>query len=442
MKKQLFIALLASVLMVTSVPMAAIAASAPAKSETASSTTADSTVTNSAITTTNSAISTTDTAITTTKGAVTTTDGALTTTDAALSTTNSAITSSGINLEAPAVVAPISLSLDGAYKKMLADSPQVTLAQYNQEDEITKAKTYSEKISTINNFDLDTASKPMLQESRKFANEQAPRNYEASINKLKSDTYEMYYNYKYTEVQVQVAKDNLTRAQSIYNSTLLKYKLGTVSKLDTLNAETTLNTAKDDYSLAINAFEQIKMNFNLFMGYNIHQKVTLTDNLTALAFPSKTVDTAIKEALTNRNEIYGANFSANIATYLLNDVKAYPKGSATYRSARISLLRAQEAVELTPGKVEIDVRTKYMDMKQKYDAVTSGKVSYENSKEASRLAQLQYDSGVITVTDLSGINLTTFNTQQAYYKAILDYNIAVNAYNLASGLGVETVSIQ
>nr|WP_315023621.1 TolC family protein [uncultured Aminipila sp.] len=448
MKKQLFIALLASALMVTSIPVTAVAAATTTKAGTPATT---STVTSSAITTTKSAISTTGTAITTTNGALTTTkaavsttNSAVTTTSSAITTSNSAITGSGINAEAqaPATVAPISLSLDGAYKKMLADSPQATLAQYNKEDEITKGKTISEKISNINHFDLDTASKPMLQESRKFANDQAPRNYDAAINKLKCDTYEMYYNYKYTEVQVQVAKDNLTRSQAIYNSTMLKFKLGTVSKLDTLNAETTLNKAKDEYTLAFNAFEQIKMNFNLFMGYNIHQKVTLTDSLAALTFPSKTVDAAVKEALTNRNEIYGANYSASIATFLLNDVKAYPTGSATYRSARISLLRAQESVEQTPGKIEVDVRTKYMDMKQKYDAVISGKVSYENSKEASRLAQLQYDSGVITVTDLSGINLTTFNTQQAYYKAILDYNIAVNAYNLATGLGVEAVPIE
>ena len=449
MKKQLFTALLASALIVTSIPVASIAAATTANTGTTaanSQTAASSTITTtgSGISTTGSAITTTNSAVTTT-GAVVTTNAAVTTTNAAVSTTDSALTTnSAINAEAqsPTVTAPISLSLDGAYKKMLADSPQATFAQYTQEDQLSKAKGYSEKISQINKLDLDTASKPMLQESKKFINEQAPRNYEAAINKLKSQTYEMYYTYKYTEAQVQVAKDNLTRAQAIYSSTMLKYKLGTVSKLDTLNAETSLNTAKDNYTLAVNGFEQIKMNFNLFMGYNIHQKVTLTDSLTALAFPTKSVDDAIKEALVNRNEIHGANYSATMAAYLLNDVKAYPSTSATYRSARTALLTAQESAELAPGQVEVDVRTKYMDMKQKYEAVTSGKVSYENSKEASRLGQLQYDSGVITVTDLSGINLNTFNVQQAYYKAILDYNIAVNAYNLASGIGIEGISIQ
>lgn len=453
MKKQLFIALLASALMVTSIPVTAVAAATTTKAGTPATTSA---VTSSAITTTKSAISTTGTAITTTNGAVTTTKSAVTTTSSAISTSNSAITGPGISTDtqAPTVIAPISLSLDGAYKKMLADSPQATVAKYTLDGDMSVAKGYSEKLSsmhkleTSSSFDeasawaLDTSNKTMLEANRTFGNKQAPKNYEASINKLKSQTYEMYYNFKYTEAQVQVAKDNLDRTQAIYNSTMLKFKLGTVSKLDTLTAETTLNTAKDDYTLAVNGLEQMKMNFNLFMGYNIHQKISLTDSLTALAFPSKALDTSIQEALANRNEIFGANYNAEMAQYALDNVKAYPKSSATYLSAQSTLLMAKEGAKTAPEKIEIDIRTKYMDMKQKYEAVNSGKVSYENSKEASRLGQLQYTSGVITVTDLSGINLKTFNMQQAYYKAILDYNIAVNNYNLASGIGTEVATIK
>ncbi len=459
MKKQLFIALLASALMVTSVPVTAVAAATTTKAGTPAATSA---VTSSAITTTKSAISTTGTAITITNGALTTTKAAVSTTNSAVTTTSSAITGSGIgtDTQAPTVVAPISLSLDNAYKKMLADSPQAVIAKYTLDSDLSVAKGSSEKLSAMHQLErelkidkekeevqssmwaLDTSNKDMLQANRDYGNKQAPKNYEASINKLKSQTYEMYYNYKYTEAQVQVAKDNLDRTQAIYNSTMLKFKLGTVSKLDTLTAQTTLNTAKDKYTLAVNGFEQMKMNFNLFMGYNLHQKVALTDSLTALAFPTKSVDDAIKDALVNRNEINEANYNAEMAAYALDNVKAYPKSSATYLSAKSTLLMAQEGAKNAPGKIEMDVRTKYMDMKQKYEAVTSGKVSYENSKEASRLGQLQYDSGVITVTDLSGINYNTFNMQQDYYKAILDYNLAVNAYNLASGIGTEGATIK
>lgn len=256
MKKQLFIALLASALMVTSVPVTAVAAATTTKAGTPAATSA---VTSSAITTTKSAISTTGTAITTTNGALTTTKSAVSTTNSAVTTTSSAITGSGIgtDTQAPTVVAPISLSLDNAYKKMLADSPQAATAKYTLDADLSVARGASEKLSAMHKMEkddegsmwaLDTSNKDMLQANRDFGNKQAPKNYEASINKLKSQTYEMYYNYKYTEAQVQVAKDNLDRTQAIYNSTMLKFKLGTVSKLDTLTAETSLNTAKDNYT--------------------------------------------------------------------------------------------------------------------------------------------------------------------------------------------------
>lgn len=443
MKKQLFIALLASTLVITPVSLTAFAAT-----DTSATAGNEITTTSEAITTTNSALSTTGEAIQTTTPAIAATNSETST------TTNDETTESAIDtkVQEPEIVAPIKLSLDGAYEKMLADSPQVTLANCTKDNETALAKGSSEKLSSMkrsekrdnpaSDWELNTTNKIMLDANRTFAYAQIPKNYEATINKLKYDTYEMYYNYKYTEAQVQVAKDNLDRTQAIYDSTMLKYKLGTVSKLDTLNAETSLNTAKDNYALASNGFEQMKMNFNLFMGYNLHQKVTLTDDLSALDFPEKSVDASIKEALQNRNEISEANYNAKMAEIALNDVKAYPKSSSTYLSAKTALLMAQEAQKSTPSKVEIDVRTKYMDMKQKYDAVASGKVSYENSKEASRLGQLQYESGVITITDLSGININTFNTQQSYFKALLDYNLAVEAYNLSSGIGTETVGIR
>lgn len=449
MKKKLFMTLLASTLIVTSISMTAFATTTTntAANDANTSTDAAISTTNTTVTTTGASIIATDTAITTTKSALTTT--------ATVTTTESAITGDSINTEVkePTKVAPIKLSLDGAYKKMLADSPEATLAKWSKDNDLSVAKGYSERISNMHKLEkdvdaglastwaLDTSNKAMLKANRTFGNKQAPKNYEASINNLKSSTYEMYYNYKYTEVQVQVAKDNLDRTQKIYDSTMLKYKLGTVSKLDTLTAETTLNTAKDNYTLAVNGFSQMKMNFNLFMGYNIHQKVTLTDSLSVLDLPTKSVDDSIKEALKNRNEISNAQHAAEMCNYDLNNSKAYPKSSSTYMSKNSALLIAEENLKKAPGTVEIDVRTKYMDMKQKYDAVKSGKISYANSKEASRLGQLQYDSGFITVTDLSGINFNTFNTQQSYYKAILDYNLAVNAYNLASGVGTSRANI-
>lgn len=356
------------------------------------------------------------------------------------------------NAEAPDVLAPVSLTLEGAYKKMAADSPQAVIAKYTLDNENAIAKGYSESLSDLNKADkipasdpmfmyIDTSSKPIVALAKKFAGTQAAKNYEASMNSIKQTTYEQYYTYKYIEAQVQMAKDNLNRVQKTYDNTMLKYQVGSASKLDTLTAQTNLNSAKNAYTQAVNGFEQMKMGFNIFMGYNIAQKVTLTDSLTAVALPTKTVDASVSDALKNRNEIAQAEYQANMAKLNLDTYKGYPKSSAKYKKAEVALKMAEQGLASTPGTVEMDVRTKYMDMKQKYDAVNYAKTAWENAKETARIGQIQYDNGSLTLTDLSGANLAEFSAQQDYYKAILDYNLAATAYELCSGVGTSTAAI-
>lgn len=376
----------------------------------------------------------------------TTSGSSLTVTDAEAEKAANAVDS---DAEAPAVLAPVSLTLEGAYKKMAADSPQAVIAKYTLDNENAIAKGYSENLSNLNKLDklpsgllmIDTSSKPIVALAKKFAGTQAAKNYEASMNSIKQTTYEQYYTYKYVEAQVQMAKDNLNRVQKTYDNTMLKYQVGSASKLDTLTAQTNLNSAKNAYTQAVNGFEQMKMGFNIFMGYNIAQKVTLTDSLTAVALPTKTVDASVADALKNRNEIAQAEYQANMAKLNLDTYKGYPKSSAKYKKAEVALKMAEQGLASAPGTVEMDVRTKYMDMKQKYDAVNYAKTAWENAKETARIGQLQYDNGSMTLTDLSGANLAEFSAQQDYYKAILDYNLAATAYELCSGVGTSTATI-
>lgn len=354
----------------------------------------------------------------------------------------------------PELLPKINLNLEEAYKKMEKDSPQAIMVNFNFDNEKAVGLGYTENLSNIRkaerkaasdpSFSMwapDTSSKLTLELSRDFAKVQAPKNYEAGMNALKMQTYEMYYKHKYIEAQLKAAKDNLDRNNQLYKNTQLRLQVGKASKLDMLNAENNLNEAKDGYNAALNGYEQFKMQFNLFMGYNIHQPVNLTESLVPLDFPTQTVDAAIKSALEKRNEIYEAEYKSKLAQVNLDNYKAYPHNSAKYKKAKLGVDMAAEAIKRTPSKIEIEVRTKYMDMKQKYDLVQTGKKSYDNAREAARLGELQFKTGFSTITDSAGLNLAAFNMEQNYYKAILDYNMAVQAYNLCSGVGLEPAAI-
>ena len=122
-------------------------------------------------------------------------------------------------------------------------------------------------------------------------------------------------------------------------------------------------------------------------------------------------------------------------------VDDYPHSAATYKKAKVAYDMAILALKNVPGAIEMDVRTKYAAMKQNYDAVNASKKNLENTKEVARIGQLQYDTGFITITDLSGMNLAVYNAQQTYNKAVLDYNLAVTDYYQCATVGLKGADI-
>jgi len=365
------------------------------------------------------------------------------TSSSAIDTTGTAVT---VSSDMTFTGTPVKLSLDDAYKKMLADSPGAEMAELNKQSAVGIANGHGESVRLINKSqdaggDYSTTDKNILRIQQAFAATQGPKNFQAEINKLKSDTLNNYYTLKELENQVQIAKDNLALKEKLLSNTQLKYKLGTVSRSDVLKAETSMYEAKDGLLAAQNGLNKMKMAFNQFMGYDLMQNVTLTDTIDEIPLADKSLASSIKDALANRNEIFEAAYNLEVSTLNLQNFKAYPTSSSKYISAKMSMLMAQTNSKNAPLTVESDVRNKYMAMNEKYSAVQTGKKSVENAKETARLAQLQYDAGMATLSDVEGAQLAYYNEQLDYSKALLEYNLAVNDYELASTVGVETSTI-
>ena len=341
---------------------------------------------------------------------------------------------------------PIKLSLDEAYKKMEADSPQAEVAALNKQRDLGISQGYSEKVRLLNKSeklggDYSTTDKNILNIQKEYAATQAAKNFDSEIKQLRSDTMKNYYTLKELENQVQIAKDNLALKEKLLSNTQLKFKLGTVAKTDLLQAEISVNEAKDQLLAAQNGLSTAKMGFNQFMGYSLMQNVTLTDTIKEVAMPKKSLSDTIKDALKNRNEILDAEYKLKVSTLNLDNYKAYPKSSSKYTDAKMSMLLAETNMKNAPLTVESDVRTKYMAVNEKYSAVQTGKKSVENAKETERLAQLQYDAGMATLSDVEGAQLAYYKAQIAYSKGLLEYNLAVYAYELAGTVGTKQVEL-
>ena len=377
-----------------------------------------------------------------------------TTAAAAEETTTTAVTTTGaattIVPDMTFTGTPIKLSLEDAYKKMLSDSTGAKMAELNKQNASNIAQGYAENIQDLNRaksstyagVTYDAGNKEMARTAKAYATAQGPKNYEAEQNKLKYDTMNNYYTLKELENQAQIAKDNLALKEKLLSNTQLKFKLGTVSKNDVLKAEVSVNEAKDSYLAATNGLNTMKMGFNQFMGYDLMQSVTLTDTINEVPLSAKPLKDSIASALKNRNKMAEAAYGLEMAKLSANTYKAYPKSSSKYLGAQMKILLAETAYNNAPLTIETDVRTKYMTMNEEYSKVQTGKKSVENSKETARLVQLQYDSGMATLTDVEEAQLGYYNAQLGYSRALLKYNLAVYEYDLSSGVGVESASFE
>lgn len=349
--------------------------------------------------------------------------------------------------------AAISLTLDEAFAA-LKDSPQMALIEMQYTADKAAVRGYSETVNRMDDAaealkgvprslwgELDLSGEKTLEAARDFGNAVAEPNKTARLNALNTSMTETYYGVKNVETLTKIAKENLDITQKTYDQTALKYKLGTVSKLDMLNAETDLAKAKDSYQKAADGLSQAKMGFNLYMGYDLLRPVTLTSEVKEVALPTITLEEALKQAEANRLSIKSAEYQLKAAKLSASNYTAYPRNSSTYLKGAAAVLGAETAAKLALPQVQMDVRSKYMDMKEKYAAVQTGKLSVANSKEALRLCQLQYEKGLCTLTTVQKAQLGYIAAENEQAQALLDYNLSVQAFTYSYGVGTEAASI-
>ncbi len=339
--------------------------------------------------------------------------------------------------------APKTLTLEQAFAG-LKDSPQMAYIEIQYNADKGAVAGYSEGASKAKeNAEIlgDNSGQLINETARDFSKNFTEPNKQARLNALNTSLTETYYGVKNVEAMANIAKENLDIAQSTYDQTALKYKLGKASKLDTLNAQNDLAKAKNTYQKAQDGLSQARMGFNIYMGYDLLHQVSLTSEVKEIALPTIKLEEAIAQAKANRLEIKGSEYQLKMAKVRASNYTAYPRSSATYLAGANAILGAETALKQSEPKVEMDVRTKYMTMKEKYSEVQAAKISVSNSKEVLRLTRLQYSNGITTLNTVKQAQLAYISSKSDEATALLDYNLAVQAFTYSYGYGTEAVSL-
>lgn len=278
--------------------------------------------------------------------------------------------------------------------------------------------------------------KEMARLAANFALAQSTNNYDAEVNTLNSDAVKTYFELKQAIEATDISKENLATQEIILKNTNTKFRLGVVSKQDVLKAEISYNQASVDFAAAQSREALARISYNIYFDFPAMQNVTPTDSLAVTGISTISLGNAISLARSNRNEVTAAAFSLKYKELNLIEVgNSYSRNSSYYLQAQADLMLAQKNYKEMPAKMELDVRSKYMDMLNAKSSVDLGKMTADKSAETFRLAKLQYDLGMTTLTDVQLAQAGLFSSQLQYSQSLLKLKLAVVAYEQSTTVG-------
>lgn len=342
------------------------------------------------------------------------------------------------------------MSLAQAKELVMASSSGIEIAKINMAANKAKTESYYQTYRKTNatypdpifggTITSSRTEKAMTKLMADFAKVQSENNYQAEINVLNADAIKNYFELQQAIRARTISENNLSTQATILKNTNSKYELGVVSKQDVLRAEVSHNQAKTDLDSARSMEALARMNYNSYFGFDLMQKVALTDSLETTAVSTVPLTEAIQKARENRNEVTGAAFMLKYRELNLTNVgNNYSKASSYYLQAQADLMSAQKTAREMPVNMEMDVRAKYMDMMNAKAQADLGKLSADKAAETYRLAQLQYDMGMATLTDVQQAQSGSYAAQLQHSQSLLKLKLAVMAYETSMTVGTYSV---
>ena len=296
-------------------------------------------------------------------------------------------------------------------------------------------------IATAQASGATTTNLKILEMQRDFAKSMIKTNFEAEMNQIESQTVQIFYGLLQAKENLNVTKDNLKVQKDLFANVQRKYDLGMAAKIDLMVAENAVINAENNVAAAETAYKTAKMNFNYLLGYEVMQEVEVTDELVALPFPEVTLTDAIQSALVNRPELKGTAFALDVQAIMMKSIEVkYPKDSATYLQQLSAYEKQAKMAADLPSYIEIDIRTKYMNLNDLHAKIKAAEATKANAQAAYDIALISYNSGMNTLTDVQQAQVQNFQAGQAVTAAITSYNLAVYEFEHSMGVGTSRIS--
>jgi outer membrane protein TolC len=272
----------------------------------------------------------------------------------------------------------------------------------------------------------------------------------------------------------RITKELISQAESHYNEVKNKYKEGTASRFDLLQSKVQVSKVMPQFVRAKNAEQLIASELKKLLGVNMNDDITLKGSLESSPIEVKEEE-FLKTAYANRPELVMKALGMDINRqeievaradsmpqviagfnydYRSNDVEDMfnPRHNNWNAGVKVSLsvfdgfaakAKVDEArVRYAQAKLEkedlseliaLEVRKACLDITQAESIIASQKDSVDEAKEALKIAEASYDSGVITNLDVLDAQVSLSQIEQNLSGAVYDHIMAKAYLDISMG---------
>ena len=281
----------------------------------------------------------------------------------------------------------------------------------------------------------------LMKEQRDYSNKVLESNAAARENKTYLGFVQQYYGLKYAEESLAIAEAGLATAKKSYETTQLKYKLGTVSKMEFNQATINYSKTQNEVKSAKAELETAKMQFNSFIGMDLNAQLKLTSSIEEAAMPDTKLEDAVNAALEHRSELISADYNVSMARRNYVAAEPYPHTGSKFAAANLGYQSALYAAKAAKDSIVIDVTTKYNTMHNLYDTVQLDKKNLTAAQDTYNMALKRYELGMSTLTEVQNAEQLLNSTKVEKAKNLVAYRLAVKEFELCMGAGTKVANI-
>jgi len=299
--------------------------------------------------------------------------------------------------------------------------------------------------------------------------EQAEANRQISLNDLEKEKQaiiykvtEAYYQVLQTEGIKRVSGQAVKQMQAHLESSEALLKQGMIAPIDLNRIKSQLSNLEHNLIKAENGHKLMMYNLNSIMGIDLNIELLLENNLSYEPCEIN-LEQALIQARENRLEIMNIAQQRRIMEEMIDVAKSNRKpqvilsaesgitgwqativaeyslldggvNKAKIEQAEINLAQVDQSEKQVRQLIEFEVRSAYLNMKEAEKLIKVAEEGIKNSQESFRVAQVKYNEGIATNTEVIDAQGTLIEAETNHLNALYDYNI--NHAALVKAMGI------